>query len=231
MRRSRGMPPGPSSFPRRVPRRCWRWGGQLKATFAPRPEALGVPQPPHGRPRSFRGVRAVPEGRRAVPAALRRQAGTSWCTTFIRITPRLATLEVRLEGLGLLGVQHHHAHMASCMAENGLRHDVIGVTFDGTGFGIDGGVWGVSSWPADSDVSSSRPPRYVGMAGCRTSDPRALAHALVSAWTPRPRSARCRLGSRFQRAQAVERMLERQINTPQTSSAGGCSTRWQPWRG
>lgn len=46
------------------------------------------------------------------------------------------------EGLTLVSVQHHHAHIASCMVENGVREPVIGISFDGTGYGIDGCIWG-----------------------------------------------------------------------------------------
>src|SRR5208282_791562 len=42
----------------------------------------------------------------------------------------------------LVGVQHHHAHIASCMAENHLDGKVIGFALDGTGYGADGHIWG-----------------------------------------------------------------------------------------
>jgi len=46
------------------------------------------------------------------------------------------------EGMEKIAVQHHHAHIVSCMAENGLDGPVLGLSFDGTGYGTDGSIWG-----------------------------------------------------------------------------------------
>ena len=60
-------------------------------------------------------------------------------------TPSLLSLPLNGGGVRVevkIGVQHHHAHIASCMAENGIKHKVIGVAFDGLGYGDDGNLWG-----------------------------------------------------------------------------------------
>ncbi len=79
---------------------------------------------------------------------------------------RYARKRARDEGLELLQIQHHHAHVAACMAENDLHEPVLGLSCDGTGFGDDGTVWGCEILLADrADYKRAGCLRPFGLVG------------------------------------------------------------------
>lgn len=77
-----------------------------------------------------------------------------------------ARLRAQSECISLLPVQHHHAHMAACMADNELEGDCIGIIWDGTGYGTDGSIWGgeifTGNYHGFDRVGSIRPIRLPG---------------------------------------------------------------------
>jgi hydrogenase maturation protein HypF len=111
--------------------------------------------------------------------------------------------------------------MASCMAEHGLREPVIGVAFDGTGYGTDGAIWGGEFLVGDyREFRRAAHLRYVGMPGGDRAvrEPWRMAVAHLADAQGEGKSLRQRLEPAALRT--VERMLERRFNTPPTSSAG-----------
>jgi hydrogenase maturation protein HypF len=78
----------------------------------------------------------------------------------------LSTKYAKSLDLPSMGIQHHHAHTVSVMAEHGLYEPVIGVAFDGTGYGTDGAIWGGEFLIADCrDFSRAAHFRYLPMPG------------------------------------------------------------------
>ena len=125
-----------------------------------------------------------------------------------------------------IGVQHHHAHIASCMAENHLRGKVIGVAFDGTGYGTDAKIWGGEFLVADFAGFERRAHlRYVPMVGgdAAVRQPWRMALSyLRDTFGPNslPPDLRFLQSVPAKQVDLVDAMLLRGINTVETSSCG-----------
>ena len=129
-------------------------------------------------------------------------------------------------GVPKVGVQHHHAHMAACMAENGLDGKVIGVVFDGTGWGDDGTIWGgeflVGGYEGFCRAAHFAPvPFPGGDAAVREPFRMALAYLFASHGERAfDLALPCWEGVGEEERQLLFTMLRKGINTPFTSSCG-----------
>src|SRR5215475_12139998 len=132
----------------------------------------------------------------------------------------------RLDGVRLVPVQHHHAHIASCLADNGIDARVIGVSWDGTGYGTDGHVWCGEFLLADLDgFERAGSFREVAMPGGEAAvrEPWRMAAALLQAAYG---DAMDELDLGFMRRldrtawRRLTRAVEQGVNAPLTSSVG-----------
>lgn len=139
IRRSRGYAPLPFFFGNGLGKDVLAIGGELKNCFCIGRNNLFYPSPYIGDMSDIRTVQALRESIERMAALLEASPSIVACD----LHPAYNTADVARElGLPVVTVQHHYAHILSCMAENGYEQPVIGLSFDGTGYGSDGTIWG-----------------------------------------------------------------------------------------
>ncbi len=222
LRRSRGYAPEPLRIRHELPRPVLACGAELKSTFC---LAKGD--------RAFVSHHIGDLENAETLAAF--TGGIDHYRRLFDIEPQIVAHDLHpdylstkyaadLAGLELVGVQHHHAHIASCLADNDADGPVIGVAFDGTGYGPDGTIWGGEFLVADlagfERVGCLEPvPMPGGAAAIR--QPWRMAAVYLAAACPDGGAEDLAVRRRNERNwAAVTAMARRGVNSPLTTSAG-----------
>ncbi|MFN2391175.1 MAG: carbamoyltransferase HypF [Pyrinomonadaceae bacterium] len=229
IRRSRGYAPFPVQLPFKVPP-VLAVGGELKATFCVAKDQFAFMSQHIGDMENLETLRAF-------------EKSVGQMRKLFRIQPEIVAFDKHpnylsarwaKENLGrifesetkLVAVQHHHAHIASVMAENGLNgaERVIGFAFDGTGYGDDGAIWGGEVLLADyQGFERAAHLKYFPLAGGDASIKKPYRVALAHLWQARvdwneslPCVAICSETER----RILLKQFENKFNTIPTSSFG-----------
>ena len=227
IRRSRGYSPLPIVAKSESPHAVLGIGGELKNAFCLGDKGLFYPSPYIGDMADMRSVRAL-------------EAATTRMERLLEIQPNIivgdmhpgyntsemARVIAEREGVPVMEVQHHHAHMVSCMAENEYEGTALGVTFDGTGYGPDGTIWGGEFLLGDESgyerVGSIAPFIHAG-GDIASREGWRIAYSMIS--TALGSEAANRIGETLglgdeKGRQSIDFMLGNNINTVKSTSAG-----------
>ncbi len=222
IRRSRGDAPLPIPLAQECPEPILAVGGELKSTFALGLGATAILSHHLGDLEHLlaynafeRDVALYEQLFAFAPRVIAHDMHPDYAST------RYAREKAAEQGVALVPVQHHHAHMASALVEHQLAGPVIGVTFDGAGYGLDGTIWGGEFLVGDA-LSFRRQAhlRAVPMPGGDRAarEPWRMALAYLHDAGCAPATIAARIDPLAFRA--VRGMLERSVSMPVTSSAG-----------
>lgn len=220
IRRSRGYAPQPLTLPSEACRPILACGAELKNTFCVARGRRAFLSHHIGDLENYQSLRAFSEGIE------------HFCRLF-DIRPQVVAHDLHpeylstkyaldLRGVELIAVQHHHAHIASCLADNLEQGPVIGVAFDGLGYGADGTLWGGEFLIADlrgfTRVASIEPvPMPGGAAAIRQPWRMALSYIEAIGYEREGLAVYRRNRGSWG---GVAAALAARVNSPMTSSAG-----------
>jgi len=224
LRRSRGYAPYPVKLPFNVPL-ILAVGGELKNTFCVTRDQYAFLSHHIGDMENLETLQSF-------------EQGVSHFENLFRIQPEIIAHDLHPDYLSTryavrnahyatrIPVQHHHAHIAACMAENGLdgKRPVIGVAFDGTGYGTDGAIWGGEFLIANyGSFERAAHLAYVplpgGDAGTRRPARVAFSH-LLAAGVPLDGALPPLAALSPAERRIVEKQITAGLNSPPTSSMG-----------
>jgi hydrogenase maturation protein HypF len=222
IRRSRGYVPEPVGVRARFPRPVLACGAELKNTFCLAKEGRAVISHHIGDLENTETLRSFTDG-------------IAHFTRLFDIDPQVVAYDLHpeylstkyaldLDGVGHCGVQHHHAHIASCLADNSEEGPVIGVAFDGTGYGTDGTLWGgeflVADLAAFQRGGHLAPVPLPGGAAAIKQPWRMAAAYLTTAYPGGPPDGLDVVARNERSWGVVVALAGKGINAPLTSSAG-----------
>ncbi|MGI8533145.1 MAG: carbamoyltransferase HypF, partial [Geodermatophilaceae bacterium] len=222
VRRSRGYAPEPVRLPLACPRPVLAVGAELKNTFCLARGRHAFVSHHIGDLENYETFRSFGEG----IAHFSRLFGIEPEVVAHDLHPEYLSTKHALDlpGVDLVGVQHHHAHIAACLADNDAIGPVVGVAYDGTGFGTDGTIWGgeilvaelagfrrvghLAAVPLPGGAAAVREPWRMAAAYLRSAYGDAVPAGLAVA------------ARHLDRWDQVLTMAARGVNAPLTSSAG-----------
>ncbi|WP_456078893.1 carbamoyltransferase HypF [Mogibacterium sp.] len=227
IRRSRGYSPLPIVAKSESPHAVLGIGGELKNAFCLGDKGLFYPSPYIGDMADMRSVRALEAATTRMERLLEIHPDIIACDMHLGYnTSEMARVIAEREGVPVMEVQHHHAHMVSCMAENEYEGTALGVTFDGTGYGPDGTIWGGEFLLGDEKgyerVGSIAPFIHAG-GDIASREGWRIAYSMIS--TALGSEAANRIGETLglgdeKGRQSIDFMLGNNINTVKSTSAG-----------
>jgi hydrogenase maturation protein HypF len=224
IRRSRGYAPFPVKLPFSVPP-LLAVGGELKNTFCLAHEKHAFMSQHLGDMENLETLQAFELSFQQMSDIFNIQPQAVACDLHPDyLTTRWAITYAAQHNLPLRPVQHHHAHIAAVMAEHGVDETVLGFSFDGTGYGTDGAIWGGEVLKADyRGFERLGHLRYVPLAGGDVSIRKPYRMALAHLWAAGiawdedlPPVQVCPPVER----EVLRQQLERSLNAVSTSSMG-----------
>ncbi len=229
-RRSRGYAPRPLTVTEPFTQHVLACGGELKSTFALARDHHVFMSHHIGDLENYATLRSYREGIRHFSELFAIEPALVAYDLHPEYLSTKYAHELEEDGLTAIGIQHHHAHIASCLADNQrpTSEMVIGIALDGTGYGLDGAIWGGEVFTGSLNMGFTRRahlayiPMPGGAAAIREPWRMAMAHMLATFGLEATLRHSLPLVKHIDERQirVLDGMIAQQINSPLSSSAG-----------